>query len=121
MVLKTKSFGILISLSLPTLAAREDNTKINERDKSNRSITASQQTSGEMDLYLVSRIRKDIMAEKDMSTYAKNIKIVALDGQVTVKGPVRTRDEALKILAFAKSAAGASNVTSELSVVPEKK
>jgi len=97
-----------------------ENTAINQPTPDPKRLTAKHQTAGEMDMYLVSRIRKDIMAEKELSTYAKNVKIIALDGQVTVKGPVRTRDEAQIILKFARAAAGVPNVINELSVVPEK-
>lgn len=100
---------------------KPDNTAVNQRDRDPKAVTASQQSSGEMDMYLVSRIRKDIMADKELSTYAKNVKIIALDGQVTVKGPVRSRDEAQIILKFARAAAGVPNVINELSVVPEEK
>ena len=33
------------------------------------------------------------MDDKTLSTYAHNVKVIAQDGQVTLKGPVRTEDE----------------------------
>ena len=36
------------------------------------------------------------MDDKTLSTYAHNVKVVAQNGQVTLKGPVRTEDEKRK-------------------------
>jgi osmotically-inducible protein OsmY len=100
---------------------KPDNTAINKRDTNPKEHTASNQAADEMDMYLVNRIRKDIMAEKELSAYAKNIKIIAINGQVLVKGPVRSREEAQTILKYARAAAGVPNVINEISVVPDKK
>ena len=36
------------------------------------------------------KIRKSIMADRSLSSYAHNVKIIAQDGEVTLKGPVRS-------------------------------
>ncbi len=105
-------YVIVISLSIMSL-----NIFANEP----KAVTASDQSSGEMDLFLLSRIRKDLMEDANLSTYAKNVKIIVLDGQVTLKGPVRSKEEALKVLKFARAAAGVPNVINELSIAPTKK
>lgn len=115
------SFNLFAAINPNSESIKPDNSAINRRDRDSKAVTASQQSSGEVDMYLVSRIRKDIMSEKELSTYAKNIKIIALDGQVTVKGPVKSREEAQIILKFARAAAGVPNVVNEMSVVPEGK
>ena len=121
-ILSLSGFGAAAALgSAETSVLQGDNTQINQRDKKSTEVTASQQTSGEMDLYLVSRIRQDLINQKDLSVYAKNVKIISLDGQVTLKGPVRSRDEAMTVLKFARAAAGVPNVINEISVVPETK
>jgi osmotically-inducible protein OsmY len=96
------------------------NTVINKKDSNPTQKNASNQSGDEVDMYLVSRIRKDIMAEKELSTSAKNIKIIAINGQVLLRGPVRSREEAQTILKYARAAAGVPNVINEISVEPEK-
>ena len=39
------------------------------------------------------KIRKAVMDDKSLSTYAHNVKIIAQNGKVTLKGPVRSEDE----------------------------
>lgn len=98
----------------------KDNSEINERDNSVTSVTADQQKINQTDTQITARIRRDIMKEKSLSTYAQNVKIISINGQVTLKGPVRTMNEQNTILKYARAAAGASNVINEMAVTPEK-
>jgi len=83
-----------------------DNTK-NNRDKT--SPTADQQKLTPADRELTKKIRASINNDKSLSTYAHNIKIVARDGKVTLKGPVRSEEEKSAIEAKATEVAGAGN------------
>jgi osmotically-inducible protein OsmY len=65
-------------------------------------------------------IRKSVVGDKSLSTYAHNVKIIAVHGQVTLKGPVRSDDESKNIEAKAKEVAGDSNVTNQLTVKAAK-
>lgn len=108
-------------LSLQCYAAPgADNTKINERDRAAGELTADQQTYSANDTNITRRIRQDIMKEQNFSTYAQNVKIITVDGKVTLKGPVRSVQEQDSIMKYARQAAGASNVTNEMSVVTDK-
>ena len=60
------------------------------------------------------------MKEKNFSTYAQNIKIITVNGKVTLKGPVRSKSEQDSILKHARSVAGASNVVDEIAIAPKK-
>jgi hyperosmotically inducible protein len=97
-----------------------DNTKSNQTDPSNREVTADAQKENEADRGLVQRIRKSLMAKKDLSTYAHNVKIVALNGQVTLNGVVRSDDEKRKVASLAEEVAGKQNVVNDLKVAPPK-
>jgi hyperosmotically inducible periplasmic protein len=97
-----------------------DNTKSNQTDPSNREVTADVQKENETDRRLVQRIRKSLMAKKDLSTYAHNVKIVALNGQVTLNGVVRSDDEKRKVASLAEEVAGKQNVVNDLKVTPPK-
>ena len=60
------------------------------------------------------------MDDKTLSTYAHNVKVIAQDGQVTLKGPVRTEDEKKTVEAKATEVAGAGHVTNQISIAPAK-
>jgi hyperosmotically inducible protein len=96
-----------------------DNTKSNQTDASNREVTADSQKENETDRGLVSRIRKRLMADKALSTYAHNVKIVAIGGQVTLNGVVRNDDEKKKVASLAEEVAGKQNVVNDLKVAPK--
>jgi hyperosmotically inducible periplasmic protein len=97
-----------------------DNTKNNNRDRSQDEPTADQQKDNTTDREISRKIRSAIMQDKTLSTYAHNIKIVTQDGNVTLKGPVRTRDEKDSIETKAVSVAGQGHVTNQLEIAPKK-
>jgi len=61
-----------------------------------------------------------VIKDKSLSTYAHNIKIITQNGQVTLKGPVRSEDEKRAIEAKATEVAGENKVTSELNIKPQQ-
>ena len=98
-------------------ASKPDNTKVNERDRNSREATADQQKMNPADRALTRNIRRSIMADKSLSTYAHNIKIISQNGAVTLKGPVKSDDEKANVIAKAVAAAGsADKVTDQISV-----
>ena len=98
-----------------------DNTKVNTRDRAKGAVTADQQKENAGDRDLTQKIRKSLMADKSLSTYAHNVKVVAQGGQVTLKGPVRTEDEKRNVEAKAVEVAGAGHVVNEISIAPAKR
>jgi osmotically-inducible protein OsmY len=97
-----------------------DNTKVNTRDRAKGAVTADQQKENAGDRDLTQKIRRAVMADKSLSTYAHNVKIVAQGGQVTLKGPVRTAEEKQSVEAKAVEVAGAGHVTNQMSIAPSK-
>ena len=94
-----------------------DNTKANQRDRSATEATADQQKSNAADMKLTQTIRKSIMSDKSLSSYAHNIKIISQNGVVTLKGPVKSDAEKTAVVAKAVAVAGsADNVTDQISV-----
>jgi len=98
---------------------RQDNTRINQRDRNSGEPTADQQKANPADRDLTSKIRKAIVDDKTLSTYAHNVKVISQNGTVTLKGPVRSDAEMKTILAKAQDMAGADKVVNEMSVQPE--
>ena len=98
-------------------ATQPDNTKVNKRDRKPGAVTADQQKMNTTDRDLSKKIRQAVIADKSLSTYAHNVKIVSQDGVVTLKGPVHSDAEKSTIEAKAvEIAGGADKVKSEISV-----
>jgi len=97
-----------------------DNTKVNTRDRAKDAVTADQQKENASDRELTQKIRRALMQDKTLSSYAHNVKIVSQDGQVTLKGPVRSEEEKKTVEAKATDVAGAGKVTNQMSVAPAK-
>jgi osmotically-inducible protein OsmY len=98
------------------LAQAPDNSKTNQQDREKGSTTADQQAENQADRDLTKKIRKSIVDDKNLSTYAHNVKIIARGGTVVLKGPVRSEEEKTAIEAKAVEIAGATNVKNELTV-----
>jgi len=62
------------------------------------------------------KIRQSIVADKSLSTYAHNVKIITQDGQVTLKGPVQNEEEKQAIASRAADVAGTGKVNNQLTV-----
>jgi osmotically-inducible protein OsmY len=95
-----------------TAQTAPDNTNQN-KDHAN---TADNQTNAKSDRLTTQKIRKAIMADKELSTYAHNVKIITVDGAVTLKGPVQTEDEKQKVASEAASVVSADKITNDLTV-----
>ncbi len=92
-----------------------DNTKVNKND----APTADQQKMNRSDRDLSQRIRKSIVADKSLSTYAHNVKVISQGGTVTLKGPVRSEEEKKSVEAKAVAIAGsADKVNNQITVKP---
>jgi hyperosmotically inducible periplasmic protein len=113
--------GVVVGSGV-TLGAQTpaDNTKVNTRDRAPGAVTADQQKTNAADQKLTQTIRKSLVQDKSLSSYAHNVKVVTQSGQVTLKGPVRSDDEKRAVEAKAVAAAGEGHVTNELSVAPPK-
>ena len=97
-----------------------DNTKVNQRDRNKAEPTADQQKENQPDREIARKIRRSLVEDKNLSTYAHNVKIIAQDGMVTLKGPVRSNEEKTAVEAKAAEIAGADKVTSQLEVKPKQ-
>ena len=97
-----------------------DNTKVNERDRSQNEPTADQQKDNRSDRDITQQIRQSIMKDKSLSTYAHNVKIITQHGQVTLKGTSAIRRRKAAVEAKANEVAGENKVTSELNIKPQE-
>lgn len=97
-----------------------DNTKTNKRDRAKGAATADQRKENASDREITQKIRRALMDDKSLSTYAHNVKVIAQNGQVTLKGPVRSESEKKAIEAKAIEVAGEGHVTNQISIAPSK-
>jgi hyperosmotically inducible periplasmic protein len=122
--MKRSQIALTILFSVATLTCygqasdtQADNTKVNKRDRNPGEVTADQQKANAADRDLTKKIRQSVIAEKSLSTYAHNVKIISQDGAVTLKGPVKSDDERKAIVAKAVAVVGsADKVTDQMSV-----
>ena len=105
--------------STSTSQTAGDNSKVNQQDQQPSEPTADQQKNNRSDIEITREIRRSLTQDKSLSTYAHNVKVIAQDGKVTLKGPVRSDDEKAAVLAKAAEVAGQSNINDEMTVVPK--
>ena len=100
----------------PAAQTAPDNTGRNVRDRRGATLTPGDQSESKIDLTLTKRIRQAIVADKSLSTTAKNIKIITINGLVTLRGPVNNLQEQEKIMAKAQDVAGVDKVDNQLEI-----
>jgi hyperosmotically inducible periplasmic protein len=110
-------------LSVDSIQARQnpttkapDNTSVNKRDRDQSAPTADQAKNNLSDRQIMAHIRRDVVKDKKLSTYAHNVKIIAEHGKVTLKGPVHSEDERRAVEEYARKYAGEGNVTNNLNI-----
>jgi len=93
-----------------------DNTARNRRDKDGNTLTAGDQGNSSGDIAITANIRKAVLARDGLSVNAQNVKIITLNGRVTLRGPVNTEEEKTIIADIAGGVVEASAVDNQLEV-----
>jgi osmotically-inducible protein OsmY len=111
--------SMVCSLSLAQTPA-PDNSKANaaSANSTDKTSTADGQSNNAKDLAITQQIRKSVMADKSLSSYGHNVKIVTVNGTVTLNGVVRDARE--KDTVAAKAQAIATSVINNLTIAPPK-
>lgn len=99
----------------PTSYAADD-TGLNIRDR-DHTLTAGDQSENEMDRTITQKIRQAVMEDDSLSTYGKNIKIITVNGVVTLRGPVNNERERMEIAQKTRGVAGVRNVDNQIEVM----
>lgn len=94
-----------------------DNTGRNVRDRSDQALTSGNQSESEADRTITQKIRQAIMDDNSLSNNAKNIKIMTINGVVTLRGPVENNREKTEIGKKARAVTGVKNVENQLETV----
>ena len=94
-------------------AVDADNTA---RNKNEGALTAQDQSETEVDRTLTQRIRKALMDTEGLSLNGRNVKVITIDGLVTLRGPVASEHEKARIASVARQHAGATRVNNQLEI-----
>jgi len=93
-----------------------ENSEQNKVDANHQTLTPIDQSNKPADIQITRQIRRALMDDSQLSMLAKNVKIITINGAVTLRGPVKTEQEKDDIAAKAESIAGNSNVENQLQV-----
>ena len=120
LIFSLSTIGLIWAQQEPSATGSQapaDNTKVNQRDRNQNEPTADQQKENSSDRALAQQVRRALVKDKSLSTYAHNIKVIAQDGVVTLKGPVHSDQEKQAIEAkAAEVAGGADKIKSQIDV-----
>jgi hypothetical protein len=117
----SNKLAVALIVAVGLCSAQEpDNSKKNERDRADATLTAGNQSNDKKDLQLLRNIRRDITKSDTFSTYAKNIKIITQNGRVTLRGPVKTEEEKAAIEVIARKYAVDGGIDNHLEIAPAK-
>jgi hyperosmotically inducible periplasmic protein len=129
-MLATSALALPLALAAPAIAADTkadgthhetqavdaDNTKRNARDADGKTLTPMDQGESEADRTITQTIRKEVVAHDQLSTNAKNVKIITRDGVVTLRGPVKSTEEKAAIASVATKTTGVKRVDNQLEI-----
>jgi osmotically-inducible protein OsmY len=113
--------AIGVTLSLPMAsrsaiaqdaASKPDNSAQNK----GQDQTAQDQSNIQSDRETTAKVRKALIADKDLSMYAHNIKIITRNGTVTLKGPVQSDDEKQKVESDVAGVVSRDSIVDQLTV-----
>lgn len=102
-----------------SLKSAPDDSGRNQRDRQDAAVTPMDQSNDPADIELTQKIRKAVVADDGLSMNAHNVKIIAANGVVVLRGPVETPEEKAKIEATAVKIAGVKNVRNQLEIAAQ--
>jgi osmotically-inducible protein OsmY len=113
---RSSSEGSSSNQSIPSVESTDrDNSSVNQRDREGITKTPIDQNENQRDINVTAEVRKRLVGT-NMSTNAQNVKIITQNGQVTLRGPVKSLDEKKRIEEVARAVAGNTKVDSQLEI-----
>ena len=99
------------------MATAADNSAMNIRDRDGDTMTPLDQSNQQGDVEITRAIRTGLVGDDSLGINAHNVKVITVDGRVTLRGPVASTAEQAKVVAMAKQVAGSGRVQNHLDVV----
>jgi hyperosmotically inducible protein len=117
LVLSSALLGLSnVTMAQDSMPTAPNNSAVNVRDRAPDALTADQQSNTKSDLTTTSEVRRAVVKDHSLSILAHNVKIVSVNGKVTLRGPVNTEKEKVAIARKARAIAGRDNVDNQLEV-----
>lgn len=117
LVLSSSLLGMgTVTMAQDSAAPAPDNSAVNVRDRAPDAMTADKQSNAKSDVELTREIRRAVVKDDSLSMLAHNVKIVAANGSVILRGPVKTEQEKVAIANKAEQIAGPNKVDNQLEV-----
>jgi len=117
LVLSSSLLGLgTIAMAQDSAARAPDNSAVNVRDRAPDAMTADKQSNAKSDVELTREIRRAVVKDDSLSMLAHNVKIVAANGSIILRGPVKTEQEKVAIASKAEQIAGPNKVDNQLEV-----
>lgn len=110
MLMAAVSFAACDRVDHPRNGYDKDSTGVNGRDQ----VNPTNPLDTEADRVLTERIRAAIVEDKNLSTDAKDIKIITVNGVITLRGSVLNEAEKANIVNKLRSIIGAQRVDNQL-------
>lgn len=88
----------------------------NSGQNKDQTVTAENQSDTKADRETTAQARKAIMADKALSTYGHNVKIITRNGAVTLKGPVKSEEEKQRVASDIATVVSSDKITNILTV-----
>jgi osmotically-inducible protein OsmY len=104
----------------PGTTVPADNTERNARDREVAALTPADQGGSEADRTVTQRIRQGVVDSETLSVNGKNVKIITVDGVVTLRGPVASDEEKTQIATVASRVPGVKRVENQLEIAANR-
>lgn len=101
LIFSTSALFPMVAHASQNFTIKPDNTAVNKRDLNKAELTAQDQSNDKADVEVARKIRREITKANGLSLYAKNVKIIVRENDVTLKGPVKTQVEKARIVKIA--------------------
>ena len=114
---KTTLFSLpFLSLLLICFTSCEKRPDADNTARNAAKPNAGDQSETEADREITANIRKAVVADDSLSINAQNVKIIAVNGVVTLRGPVKSEKEKMAIEAKAKQVVGVKSVNNLIEI-----
>jgi hyperosmotically inducible periplasmic protein len=80
-------------------------------------LTAQDQPNDKADRRTAAHVREAIVADRALSTYAHNVKVIVADGKVTLEGPVYSDAERQQLIGDVTTVVGPNLIVNRITVV----
>ena len=97
-------------------ATEADTTDLNKRDRDDATTLPTDQPNNSGDIETAAAVRSAIVGDDTLSMAAHNIKLVAANGKVVLRGPVKSMAEKKRVAEIATRVTGVTSVENLLEI-----